>query len=277
MNLVTPEITDKEFNSFGSLIYERSGISLNQGKKELVRSRLLKRMRQCGISCFKEYYRKVMDDTSGVELIYLLDAISTNLTNFFREPQHFDYLSKELLPQWHKNLPGQKRFRFWSAGCSTGEEPYTLAIVLLEYLAASHAPWEIKISATDLSTRVLDQAQQGIYPEARAVNIPSAYLKRYFQKGVNQWAGQVRVKSEVRSLIEFFRVNLMEPFPFKEPVDVIFCRNVMIYFDKPTQERLVQKFHRALKSGGFLFIGHSESLAGISHSFSYVKPTIYKT
>lgn len=274
--LSSPEINEADFNRFRSLIYERSGISLNDGKKELVRARLLKRMRQCGLRSFKEYFQQVQDDTSGMELVYLLDAISTNQTFFFREPQHFDYIAKHILPKYTSPAGGRRLLRIWSAGCSSGEEPYTLAMVILEHKERFRPGWEVKITASDLSTRVLEQARQGIYPENRLGQTPPEFLKRYFQKGVNRQTGFVRVKPQVRQAVEFVRLNLMEPFSFQEGLDIIFCRNVMIYFDKPTQERLVQKFYQVLHPGGYLFIGHSESLAGVAHSFSYRQPTIYQ-
>lgn len=276
MDFACPEISEADFLRFCRLIYERSGICLNQGKKELVRTRLLKRMRACGLTCFKKYYQKVIQDGSGEELVHLLDVISTNQTGFFREPQHFEYLLQEVLPEWRRVWPGKKRLHFWSAGCSSGEEPYTLALVLCEFLTAHQLPWEIKISATDISTRMLEQARRGIYPQSRTKNIPPAWLKKYFQKGVNQWTGHVRLKPAVQRQVEFFRLNLMEPFPFRESLEVIFCRNVMIYFDKPTQADLVQRFYQALRPGGYLFIGHSESLAGTGHCFHYLQPTIYR-
>jgi len=274
--LASPEITEADFNRFRSLIYERSGISLNEGKKELVRARLLKRMRKCGLRSFKDYYLQVQDDTTGMELVYLLDAISTNQTFFFREPQHFEYLAEHILPKHAGPASGRRRLHIWSAGCSSGEEPYTLAMVILEYRERFRPGWEVQITASDLSTRVLDQARQGIYPENRLGQTSPDFLKRYFQKGVNRQAGFVRVKPQVRQAVEFVRLNLMEPFPFQEGLDIIFCRNVMIYFDKPTQERLVKKFYQVLHPGGYLFIGHSESLAGVAHNFSYRQPTIYQ-
>ncbi len=276
LHIISPEINDADFNRFRSLIYERSGINLNEGKKELVRARLLKRMRHCGLTSFKDYYQMVQKDDSGMELVYLLDAISTNQTYFFREPQHFDFLAAEILPRWHKSPSGRRSLNIWSAGCSSGEEPYTLAMVILAHMEKFGSSWQVKITASDLSTRVLDQARQGIYPESRTNHVPPEILKRFFQRGVNKQAGFVRVKSQVRQAVQFMRLNLMEPFPFREGLDIIFCRNVMIYFDKPTQEKLVQKFYNALHPGGYLFIGHSESLAGVSHKFVYKKPTIYQ-
>lgn len=270
------EISDQEFIRLSRLIYQQSGIKLTQGKKSLMRSRLQKRMRECGLTSFKQYYQRVLEDHSGMELVHLLDAISTNQTFFFREGQHFDYLAEEILPTWGQTRKGKKALRIWSAGCSSGEEAYTLAMVVLEFLSSTPHPWQVKITATDINTKVLEQARRGIYPQSRAENIPRRWLKKYFQKGVNQRDGYIRVRPEVQRLVEFSRLNLMEPFAFPEPLEIIFCRNVMIYFDKPTQENLVQRFYQSLGPGGYLFLGHSESLAGVSHRFKYLKPTIYQ-
>jgi chemotaxis protein methyltransferase CheR len=276
MNLTRMEISDRDFIRLSRLIYEQSGINLNQSKKTLLRARLQKRMRECELTSFRLYYQRVLEDRSGWELMQLLDAISTNQTFFFREAQHFYYLAEEILPKWRQSWSDKRRLQIWSAGCSSGEEPYTLAIVLLEFLSSTTLPCEVKIIATDINTKVLEQARQGIYPHSRTENIPLALRKKYFQKGVNHWAGYIRVKPELQRLVEFSRLNLMEPFAFQDPLEIIFCRNVMIYFDKPTQEKLVQRFYQNLGPGGYLFLGHSESLAGVSHRLSYLKPAIYQ-
>lgn len=269
------EISDSDFIKLSRLIYQHSGIKLNANKKSLVRARLQKRIRECGLSGFKEYHKRVLEDSSGAELIHLLDAISTNQTYFLREAEHFNYLMETILPRWQQSDDRSPK-HLWSAGCSSGEEPYTLAMVLSEFYSLAKLRGKVKISATDINSQVLEHARQGIYPESRLEKIPSGWVKKYFQKGVNRWAGSVRVKAEVRQLVDFFRLNLMEPFPFRQPLDIIFCRNVMIYFDKTTQEQLVQRFSQTLKPGGYLFLGHSESLAGVSHRLTYVKPTIYQ-
>lgn len=275
LGLIMPDITDAEFNQLSQLVYQHAGIHLPPQKKELVRSRLTKFLRSRKLASFHEYYQGVLKDTTGLELINLLDAISTNMTAFWREPKHFEFLGQELLPSLRQKCKKAPQWRLWSAGCSSGEEPYTMAMVLLNALASKDLAG-VKIYASDINTQVLNQAQRGIYPLSRVEPLSPEWRRRYFQKGVNQFEGYVRVKPEVKQLVEFFRLNLMDHFPFKQEFDVIFCRNVMIYFEKGTQTELVNKFYQCLKPNGYLFIGHSESLCNISHQFAYVKPTIYR-
>ncbi len=275
LGLIMPDITDAEFNQLSQLVYQHAGIHLPPQKKELVRSRLTKFLRSRKLASFHEYYQAVLKDTTGLELINLLDAISTNMTAFWREPKHFEFLGQELLPTLQQKCKRTPQWRFWSAGCSSGEEPYTMAMVLLNAMANKDLT-AVKIYASDINTQVLNQAQRGIYPLSRVEPLSPEWRRRYFQKGVNQFEGYVRVKPEVKQLVEFFRLNLMDHFPFKQEFDVIFCRNVMIYFEKGTQTELVNKFYQCLKPNGYLFIGHSESLCNISHQFAYVKPTIYR-
>jgi chemotaxis protein methyltransferase CheR len=270
------ELTDTEFEKLSRLVYEQCGINLSDGKKELVRARLGKRIRSGQFGSFRNYYQSVVKDQSGQELVYLLDTISTNFTFFFREQEHFSYLRSEILPA----LMGKKRsngrsLRFWSAGCSSGEEPYSIAITLLEEVENPLA-WSLSILATDISTKVLKVAESGVFHKERIQSIPSLLVKKYFLKGDRNWQDFVRVKDHVKEHIQFERLNLMESFHFKGAFDCIFCRNVMIYFDKKTQADLVNRFCGCLEKGGFLLIGHSESLAGISHPFRYVRPAVYK-
>ena len=237
---MTPNLSDAEFNQLSQLVYQHAGINLPPQKKELVRSRLTKILRTRGIPSFQDYYQQVLHDSSGLELINLLDAISTNMTAFWREPKHFEFLGQELVPAVLQHAKGAPEFRLWSAGCSSGEEPYTLAMVILNGLNNADLS-KIKIYASDINTQVLNQAQRGVYPLARVEPLSKEWRRRFFQKGVNQWEGYVRVKTEVKQLVEFFRLNLMGQFPFKQELDVIFCRNVMIYFEKATQTELVKK------------------------------------
>ncbi|MBN1930362.1 MAG: protein-glutamate O-methyltransferase [Desulfobacterales bacterium] len=267
------ELSDREFTSFRELVYQKCGIHLHNGKKELVRARLGKRLRQTEFKSFKQYYKFLIHNDTGEELIEMLNAISTNQTSFFRESGHFDFLTKECLPSYHK-IGNLSDLKIWSAGCSSGEEPYSIAICLLEQLEIN-APWKIKILSTDISTRVLETARSGIYHQSRIDNIPKYILKKYFQCGRGKWEKYFRLKSVIRNIVEFERLNLMEPFIFKVKFNIIFCRNVMIYFDKITQQSLISKFFDSLAEGGYLFIGHSESLMGIKHDFQYVKPTVY--
>jgi len=266
------DLTDRDFRRFSELVYAKCGINLHEGKKTLVRARLGKRLRQGGFKDFNTYYQFVSQSENEQELVQLLDAISTNLTSFFREEKHFDFLKEKVFPVFVEKR--QKKIRVWSAGCSSGEEPYSLAICSFEYFGASNG-YDIQILASDISTRVLNQARQAVYKEERVANIKQALLRKYFQRGVGMQEGNVRVKPFVRNAVQFERINLMEPFPFQNKFDIIFCRNVMIYFDKETQERLVNKFSEALTGGGYLFIGHSESLTGVTHPLKYTMPTIY--
>jgi len=269
-----PTLSDAEFFRFCQLIHRHAGIHLTAQKKELVRTRLVKILRVRSLKSFQEYYELVLADKSGAELASLLDAISTNLTAFGREPGHFQYLAQEILPGWNQDR-GSLRKNLWSAGCSTGEEPYTLAMILLDAFPQMDLSG-VTVYASDLNTQVLSQAEQGIYAHSRVTPLPVEWRRRFFQKGVRDKEGYVRVKPEVRRLVQFFRFNLMEPFPFREEMDIIFCRNVMIYFEKKTQTELVEKFFRTLRPGGYLFIGHSESLCNHQHLFKYVKPAIYR-
>ena len=270
------EMTDADFGKISRLVYEVCGINLTEAKKELLKARLGKVIRQGAFRSFREYYEHVLQDSSGEELVRLLDAVSTNFTSFFRESQHFDYLRKEFLPEILDRRRGQgKKLRFWSAGCSSGEEPYSLAIAVLESLDLPEA-WDLKILATDLSSKVLKMAATGVYPQKRIGPLPAPLVKKYFLRGEKEWKGYVKVKDVLKKPISFRRLNLMESFSFSEPFDCIFCRNVMIYFDKPTQAALLGRFYQHLCPGGAFLIGHSESLAGIQHSFRYVRPAIYR-
>jgi chemotaxis protein methyltransferase CheR len=265
-------ISTEEFQRFRTLIYDESGISLNDQKQGLVASRLSKRVRQLGLTSFSEYYDRLIHDASREEFTQMLDLISTNKTDFFREPKHFDFLRTQVLP----SLAREKHVRIWSSACSTGEEPYTIAMTLYDGVS-DPTQWDCKILASDLSTRVLAKAAAGVYDADRVHDVPPDVVQRHFLRGRGKNDGQLRVKPHLSAMVQFRRLNLMDDhFPIKSPLDVIFCRNVMIYFDRPTQEQLVNKFHRYLKPGGHLFIGHSESLQWVNHPFRTVAPTIYR-
>jgi chemotaxis protein methyltransferase CheR len=269
------ELRDTEFEKISRLVHSHCGIHLHDGKKELVKARLSKRIREGNFKSFADYYDYVKTGEGTDEFIAMIDSLSTNLTSFFREDGHFRALSR-IVPalMLESGGRGRPRLRLWSAGCSTGEEPYTMAVTALE--AAQGAGADIRILAIDISTRVLQKARQGIYPADRVKSVPPDLLRKYFQVGQGNWAGHYRVKRDVRDLVSFERFNLMEPPAVGEPFDVIFCRNVMIYFDKKTQEGLVNRFHGRLAKGGYLFIGHSESLTGLSHTFTYLEPSLYR-
>ncbi len=265
-------ITTDEFHRFRTLIYDESGISLSDQKQSLLASRLSKRLRDLGAATFSEYYAKVTEDPTREEFTRMLDLISTNKTDFFREPKHFDFLRERILPE----LESAKRIRIWSSACSSGEEPYTIAMTLYEGVRNPER-WDFKILASDLSTRVLAKAAAGTYDQDRFRDVPPDVIKRHFLRGRGDHTGVFKVKPHLTSAITFRRLNLMDDhFPIKNPLDLIFCRNVMIYFDRPTQETLVNKFHHYLKPGGYLFIGHSESLQWVTHPFKSIAPTIYQ-
>jgi chemotaxis protein methyltransferase CheR len=265
-------ITTEEFQRLRTLIYDESGISLSDAKQSFVASRLSKRLRELGLATFSDYHETLIEDRTQEEFTRMLDLISTNKTDFFREPKHFEFLREHILPE----LAQEKRIRIWSSACSTGEEPYTIAMTLYEGVS-DPAQWEFKILASDLSTRVLAKAAAGVYDQERFRDVPQDVLRRHFLHGRGNSAGLFKVRQHLADAIIFRRVNLMEDrFPIKAPLDLIFCRNVMIYFDRKTQEALVNKFYRYLKPGGHLFIGHSESLQWAQHPFRMVAPTIYR-
>ena len=265
-------ISDKEFQAFQGLVYKVAGISLSPAKKPFLISRLSPRMRTLGLASFQAYYEFVRVSSGADELTHCLDLISTNVTHFFREPVHFDFLRQRVLP----GLANQQGIRIWSSACSSGEEPYSIAMTCVD--GVDHpAQWDIKILASDLSTRILARAADAVYKHDLVSKMPPDLVQRHFlrARGGDQ-AGTVTVKPEITRMVRLKQINLMDArYPIRTPLDVIFCRNVMIYFDAPTQEQLVAKFHRYLKPGGYLFTGHSESLQRIQHPFQYVAPTIY--
>jgi chemotaxis protein methyltransferase CheR len=271
-------LTVDGFIKLSDLVHRHCGINLHDGKIELVRARLAKQMRIGGFDAATDYIDHVLSDPSGEEFKNLIDALSTNLTSFFREKNHFSYLERELLPRLlsDKKRSGHRRLRAWSAGCSTGEEPYSLAMILLDTTSGrGQGDWDVKLLATDISTRVLAHARRGTYDKKRAEGVPPQLRNKYF--AINKLDGQVIYDASraLKELVRFRHLNLMQTWPFAGPFDFIFCRNVMIYFDKPTQQRLVARFYDCLASGGVLFTGHSESLTGITHGFKYIQPTIY--
>ena len=275
MELGLKQLTEAQFEQISQLVKQLCGINLHEGKKELVKARLSKRLRTLGLGSFQEYIDMVRDDPTGPELTVMLDALSTNLTHFFREPQHFEYLREGVVPEAVKRNASTRRFRIWSAGCSSGEEPYTLGMVLSE--TPLLRGWDVRILGTDLSTKVLNIASEAVYDQSRFRDTPRPLMSKYFtcikQMGATR---TYKVCKDLREMVRLARLNLMENWPMRGPFDAIFCRNVMIYFDKTTQGRLVNRFWDILAPGGTLFIGHSESLTGIQHRFRYVQPTVYQ-
>lgn len=259
------------FNKFRQLVYDKSGISLGPGKEALVSARVGKRMRALNIEDPRQYLVYVMEDRTGNELVHLLDAISTNVTSFFREGNHFTFL-EQVLQQWRAK--NQRRFRFWSAACSTGEEPYSMAITLLEALGRQDV--DIKILATDISTRVLEKSKGGRYGADKVRTVPAVLRDRYFDAVRERGELHYTVKPILRDQISFARINLSAPpFPMQGPFDAVFCRNVMIYFDNTVRSNLLNEIHRLLKPGGYLFVGHAESLTGMMAAFKTVQPSTY--
>ena len=268
-------MSDKEFNRLSEFVHNECGIKLPLSKKVMVEARLQKRLRMLGMPGYREYYEYLFSpDGLDEELIQLIDVITTNTTEFFRESRHFDILTSEVLPVW-RMASAHRTFRIWSAGCSTGEEPYTMAIVLSEF-GASVPHFHFSILATDISTRVLSMAKNGVYPEDRVSKLSLELKRRYLLRSRDKNKKLVRLAPELRRLVEFRRLNFMESFSFPEPMDTIFCRNVMIYFDRSTQEQLLRKFCTQLRPDGFLFIGHSESLTGMDLPLRQHSPTVYK-
>ena len=270
----TTSLTSAQFDKISALVKELCGINLHDGKQELVRARLTKRLRALGLKRFDDYMELLRNDPGGAELTAMLDALSTNLTSFFREPVHYDHLVREVIPSLRTSSGRPGRLRIWSAGCASGEEPYSIVIRLLEDVP-DLGSWDLKLLATDLSTATLAKARTGTYARERLRDVPDHLLERYFTASEHQGEPAYRVAKAVRQPVQFAHLNLMEPWPMRGPFDVIFCRNVMIYFDKPTQGALVARFHGLLRPGGVLFVGHSESLTGVQHDFRYVEPTIY--
>jgi len=263
-------LSDAELSRIVRLVYERSGITLHAGKRALVLARLQKRLRAGGFSSFRDYLAHVERDASGGEITALLDAIATNHTSFFREPQHFEFLRSTVVP-----LLATGNIRIWSAACSSGEEPVTIAITLLDALDARHHA-RIRILASDLSTRALTVASCAVYAMERVAGIPLDMLRRHFERGLGAQTGQARVAAHVRRQIEYRCLNFLEASDLGERFEVIFCRNVMIYFDRDVQQRVVSLLERHLVPGGYLFISHSESLNGTTHGLRWVAPAVYQ-
>ena len=267
---------EEQFNKISKLVKELCGINLHSGKKELVKDRLSKRLRMLGLSDFRQYTDYIRRDSTGDELTAMLDALSTNLTSFFRDPGHFEYLVKKIIPRLIANADKTGRsLRIWSAGCSSGEEPYSIAICLCEGIAELKL-WDAKILATDISTCMLDRAKEGVYDAEQIKIVPFLSRSKYFQCVQSRPERLYCVNQNVRNLVHLTRLNLIDPWPMREHFDVVFCRNVMIYFDKATQQMLIDRYSDLLSSGGTLFIGHSESLSGVTHRLRYVQPTVYE-
>jgi chemotaxis protein methyltransferase CheR len=266
-------ISDTDFALFQRLILNESGIRLNPTKKALLVGRLWKRVRDLGLSSFRQYYLRVREDAN--ERIEMIDLITTNETSFFREPGQFTSLENEIIPAWMRAAAaGQRprRLRVWSAGCSTGEEPYSIAAVL-----AMRCPgWEIDILATDISTRVLRAAAQGVWPAEKAARIPTAYLTRYFLEGTGSKSGSIKARPSLARLIRFTQLNLQDRrYEVGGPFDLVLCRNVLIYFEPETREAIVERLLDRTEHGGYLFLGHSETLASHTSRVRCIAPAVW--
>ncbi|MGJ4951989.1 CheR family methyltransferase [Bradyrhizobium sp. HKCCYLS20291] len=263
-------LQDREFHKLSKLVMDTAGIVLSERKRAFIHGRLGRRLRALGMGSFSEYCKLLETDAGDDELHNFINAVTTNHTSFFREAHHFEYLAKTILPAIVAGHD-RRRLRIWSAGCSTGEEPHSIAMTLLscEQLLSG---WDVKILATDLDTNVLAHAAQGVYDFERAEGIPETFRKRF----VSLRGSQAVMKDEVRELISFGHLNLLGPWPMSGPFDIIFCRNVVIYFDQNTQRRLFDRYAEMLKPDGWLIIGHSENLLNISDRFDLIGRTIYR-
>jgi chemotaxis protein methyltransferase CheR len=266
--------TDSDFRFIQNLVGERTGIVLTDIKRTMVYSRIARRIRQCAdVSNFSEYC-ELLKSGDESELISFTNAITTNLTSFFREPHHFDYLADTVLPELERSKKDRK-IRIWSAGCSSGEEPYSIAMTVADHFAHK-SDWDIKILATDLDFDMVERASQGVYTEERVTGLRKNHLRQYVKRGKGRQQGMVRVDQRLRDMITFKQLNLLHEWPFKGPFDFMFCRNVVIYFNKDTQKVLFDRYAELLHDNAPLFIGHSESLFKVTDRFKSMGQTIYR-
>ncbi|MCV6639330.1 protein-glutamate O-methyltransferase [Candidatus Albibeggiatoa sp. nov. NOAA] len=264
--------SNQDFELLRKLVKEHTGINLSEHKQEMLYSRLARRLRALKMNSFASYY-KMLKRNPGDELIQFVNAVTTNLTAFFREPHHFQFLEKKLLPELIARKSYSRRLRIWSAGCASGEEPYSLAMVLKENMPID---WDIKILATDLDSSMVERGKQGVYTLDRIEGISNTRIKRWFKRGSGIHEGKVQVVPELQSMITFKTLNLMHNWPMHGPIDIIFCRNVVIYFDKPTQRVLFDRFANLMDKNGCLFVGHSENLFQLSTRYQLLQQTVYR-
>ena len=259
-----------QFNKFSSFIYSNFGIHMNESKKEILHTKLNKLISRYNLASYDEYYGNLLNSTGGKLLTEFADEITVNKTSFFRENNHFLFIKDNIarLIENNPRIMANNEIRVWSSACSTGEEAYSLAITLKECVPGG---MNIRLLATDISCKALTVAQKGIYPHFIKDDVEYGYLARYFEKTAEGYA----VSESVKKLVTFRFFNLMDAFPFKNSFDMVFCRNVMIYFDSAVRGNLLDRFHKVLSPGGLLFVGHSESIAGQTHRFKYLQPTVY--
>lgn len=269
--------TGADFRFIRELVADRTGIMLSDNKRDLVYGRLSRRLRELEMSRFDDYC-KLLEKGHDEEMVQFVNAITTNLTSFFREDHHFEFLGKELLPSLLKQKlksNSERKLRIWSAGCSTGEEPYSIAMVVKEALGREK-DWDVRILASDLDTKVLAKAKSGIYEQSRVEGLSKSRLNRWVKKGSGENAGKVRMSPELQELITFKQLNLMNDWPMKGPFDLIFCRNVVIYFNKPTQKILFDRYADLLDGDGHLFLGHSETMFKKTERYKLIGKTVYQ-
>ncbi len=282
INLIYKEtMTDRDFNRLRQLIEGEYGIKMPYKKKDMLEARLRKRLKTLSFRNFSQYCEYLFsDDGMKDELIHMLDMVTTNKTDFFREPDHFEFLVQKVLPEMitGTGMGIQAKLMIWSAGCSTGEEPYTIAMVLNEFREKFPGlRFQYLILGTDLSSRVLETAKRGVYHENKISPVPDAIKRKYIMKSKDRSKSIVRIVPEIRSLIRFRRLNFLDNnYEMREPIDIVFFRNVQIYFEKQTQRTILLKIYNAMRTGGYLFIGHSETLNGLNLPFKQVLPTIYQ-
>jgi len=268
-------LTDKDFTFICQFVYDRAGIVLADNKREMVYRRFTRIVRERKLSAFSDYCQLLREQPEQEEN-YFINAVTTNLTSFFREKHHFDYLSTHEIPRLITENVTKKRLRIWSSASSTGEEPYSIAMTFYEAMKTIIKHWDVKILATDIDSNVLTTCKTGIYDSKKIVDLPSAYKQQYFHKGLGENIDKFKVDRKLTQLLTFKQLNLLHQWPMKGPFDIIFCRNVIIYFDKPTQQELFARYYQLLKPGGLLILGHSESLGDYQQYFENVGRTIYR-
>lgn len=262
------------FDKVRSLVKEKTGIVLSDGKQDMVYGRLTRRLRALKLPDFESYI-KIIESNDEEELVHLVNAITTNLTSFFREEHHFGYLKSKVFPALMEKNAATRRIRIWSAGCSTGEEPYSIAMTVKEFFPPG-SDWDVKIIATDLDSNVVDTGKKGVYPLSRVEDVSKEYKKRWMRRGKGDKSDFVKMSSELQELITFKQLNLLEGWPIKGPIDIIFCRNVVIYFDKDTQKVLFDRYADTLADDAHLFIGHSENMFNVCDRFESLGHTVYR-
>jgi len=271
------ELSTEDFNKLSSFIYNESGIKMPPIKRIMLQSRLQKRLKELKMSSFKDYCNYIFSKEGlNNEIIHMLDVVSTNKTDFFREPVHFDFLTTNILPELVNASKSNRNIKIWSAGCSSGEEPYTIAIVLFEFLE-KYPNFDFSILGTDISTQILQKALDAVYKDERVEGIPFELKRKYFLKSKDRENPSVKMNAQLRAKVRFERMNFMEnTYSIYDSFDIVFCRNVLIYFDRETQEKVISKICTKINTGGYFFLGHSESIMNMALPLRQIKPTIFQ-